>query len=161
MSQLQTCLKGCLNLAIKMFWWVQKYVTWKCICISKRNCERERKSKSNTNLAFSLVIVGRRRSTASGTETGTWHGLGHWNPSGNDSTKASGLCSHLRHSDLFSFTSAGITLQRMCYGEEMELETSLQGANTQGSGISSEQVSFWFGSTGMESCLELEPQRQY
>lgn len=44
------------------------------------------------------------------------------NPSGIDSTKASGLCFHLRHSDLFYFTSAGITLQRICYGEERELE---------------------------------------
>lgn len=64
------------------------------------------------------------------------------NPSGNDSTKASGLCSHLRHSDLFSFTSAEITLQRIFYGEEMELDTSLQRANIQGSDIGSDHMSF-------------------
>lgn len=61
------------------------------------------------------------------------------------------VCSHLRHSGLFSFTSAGITLLRICHGEEMELETSLQRANTQCSGVGSDQVSLRFGSTGAES----------
>lgn len=159
MSQLQACVKSCLNFEIKILWWVQKYVTWECVCISKRNCEGEERVRVTVILLFPKLLWERGGQLQLGQGPGmAWDTA---NPSGIDSTKASGLCSHLRHNDLFSFTSAGITLQRICYGEKMEIETSPQRTHSQGSGIGSDQVKLWFGSTGVESCLELAPQREY